>query len=157
MARTRKESTAPFAELAVAVGIQWQRSCSYSARNDSRKESVIPSAETLVFLKWEFAAVRSNTYPISSHYRKLGLRLKRADVTKAGFFSVENFDEIGRIGSEAGLMVRWGALGGGNFHWLGQTKDQETPSFEANHRAFRSLGWASPAPDEKAGRLHRNI
>ena len=107
----------------MAAEIQWQRSYSYFARNDSRKESVIPSAETLVFLKWEFAAAQSNTDPISSHYRKMGQRLKRADVTKVGFFSVENFAEIDRIGSDAGLMVRWGALGGGNIHWLCETKN----------------------------------
>jgi len=122
------------------VGIQWQRSYIHFARNNSRKELLIPSPKTLVFLKWESATVQSNTYPISSHYRKIGERLRRADVTKAGFFSVENFGEIGRIGSYARLMVRPGALASGHIYWLGQTKDQAAASFEANHLALRSRG-----------------
>src|ERR1700722_1076045 len=69
---------------------------------------------------------------------------------KRGFFLWKTLAQIGRIGSYARLMVLWGTLASGNIHRLGQTKDQATPSFEADHRAFRSLGWASPAPDEKA-------
>jgi len=90
VARTRKESTTLFSKLAVAMEIQRQRSYPYFARNDSRKEPVIPSVETLVFLEWEFAMIRRDSNPTSSHYRESGQCLIRADVTEERIFSVEN-------------------------------------------------------------------
>lgn len=62
------------------------------ARDDSRKEPLIPWPATLVFLKWDLRwGLGPSQIPFRAHYRELALRLLRADVTKTGIIFVENF------------------------------------------------------------------
>src|SRR5436305_9358548 len=105
MGHFRKQDSIPFSNLAAPTGFQQQHSSFYFARNDSQKEWVIPSPDTLVFPKWEFGSqIRCNPTLFEAHYRESRVGLLRADVTKTRFLSVENFSEgiIARF-----CYVRW--------------------------------------------------
>ena len=70
------------------------RSYTYFARDDLQKKRLIPPPETLVFPKWEpETGLLQTRSRFRAHYRECGLCLLRADVTKTGNFSVENFPE----------------------------------------------------------------
>lgn len=77
--------------------------------------------------------MRGRQIPVSrrAHYRELGMRLRRADVTETGNCPVENF-------LKDGLAVRWSSLAGGNIGRFGEAEGQPTAFFETN-RDRRSL------------------
>src|SRR5579862_19643 len=137
MASVRKEIAVPSSALAVSTEFQRQRSSLYFARDHSRKKPVSQSLEPLVFLKWEFGLGFSlKQIPVRAHYRELGGSLLRADVTKTGNLSVENF-------SLRWLAVRWGPLAGSNISRFGQTEGEPTALFETN---YPSLGLSRTSP-----------
>ena len=69
----KEKDPVPFSNPEWSTSILQQRSYAYFARDDSRKEPVSRSLETLVFLKWEFAdALRSIQIPFRAHYTEKG-------------------------------------------------------------------------------------
>ena len=161
MANARKADAVPFSNIGESTGFQQRRSYLYFARDGSRKESVFPSPTTLVFPKWEFGlGLRPKQISFRAHYRERSRSLLRADVTKTGNLSVENF-------CRQRLAVGLGPLAGGNIHWFGQTEGEPTALFETNHASrmlvgrdicqtvfpLRNRAGSSISFDEKAGGL----
>jgi hypothetical protein len=108
--------------------------------------------------------LRPGQIPFRGNYRERGLRLLRADVTKTGIFSVENF-------FQTGLAIEFRSLAGGDVDRFGEAEGEPMPFFEANHGSggpgLMNFAWRSftvgtrrttsiPAHEE-AGRLNRQI